>query len=407
MAHDVFISYSSKDRDTSDMICRYLEGQGVSCWVAPRDITPGQDWAEAIVDAIGGSKLMLLVFSSHANDSSQINREISIASEGNIPIVPFRIEDIQPSRRLKYYLSTPHWLDALPPPVEGHLEYLGRSIRRFIPVDEKEKKTPAPGRETSRHEPPVEKGEQKVSPQENTSQKAAFETGLPPAEQMPPRSGDQIPSFSAATEDPVRSQQVFPAVRRHPFSFDEEHEKASVSKTYQIIGLAAAACFFFLIAAFWTRITVRSSEQALVIFVWSFLNFLLYCAISWLVVYLAKTRPIFAPLCSLAAATTVLCLNNAYSLIGGMDDDFRVGIYLLTLPFMIVVAVGVLAKSPVLWLYGMLLSFSMIFFGVFAYRGVLRLLIPVAIVTLIATLYAAQRHRQNIVIKQSRKQDGR
>ncbi len=124
--------------------------------MAPRDIMPGQDWAEAIVDAIGSSKLMLLVFSSHANDSSQINREISVASEANIAIVPFRIEDIQPSKKLKYYLSTPHWLDALPPPVENHLGYLARSIKRFVPVDENQNKSEPPVPATSDRGSPLE-----------------------------------------------------------------------------------------------------------------------------------------------------------------------------------------------------------------------------------------------------------
>src|ERR1700755_2381842 len=133
MAHDIFISYSTKDKQTAEAVCAFLEKEAVRCWMAPRDISPGQDWAEAIVDAIGGSKLMLLIFSTNANNSSQINREISVASEENITVVPFRIEDVQPSRKLKYYLSTPHWLDALPPPPEEHFDYLAKSVLKFLP----------------------------------------------------------------------------------------------------------------------------------------------------------------------------------------------------------------------------------------------------------------------------------
>ena len=52
MAHDVFIRYSSIDKTAADIVCSILEQNGVSCWIAPRDITPGLDFAEAIIDGI-------------------------------------------------------------------------------------------------------------------------------------------------------------------------------------------------------------------------------------------------------------------------------------------------------------------------------------------------------------------
>jgi hypothetical protein len=57
MAHDVFISYSSKDKVVADAVCAGLEGRGIACWIAPRDLVPGVDWGAAIVDAISGSKV--------------------------------------------------------------------------------------------------------------------------------------------------------------------------------------------------------------------------------------------------------------------------------------------------------------------------------------------------------------
>ena len=59
MAHDVFISYSSKDKPTADAACAVLEAKGIRCWIAPRDITPGADWGEAIVDGINGARTIL------------------------------------------------------------------------------------------------------------------------------------------------------------------------------------------------------------------------------------------------------------------------------------------------------------------------------------------------------------
>ena len=52
MPHDVFISYSSKDKNVADAVCAVLERNGIRCWVAPRDVIPGIVWGTAIVGAI-------------------------------------------------------------------------------------------------------------------------------------------------------------------------------------------------------------------------------------------------------------------------------------------------------------------------------------------------------------------
>jgi hypothetical protein len=132
MAHDIFISYSTKDKPTADTICAALEANGIRCWIAPRDILPGSDWGEAIIDAIHACRIMVLVFSGHSNDSSQIKREIERAVNAGIPVVPFRIEDVLPSKTLEYFISTQHWLDALTPPLEQHLQYLAATMRAML-----------------------------------------------------------------------------------------------------------------------------------------------------------------------------------------------------------------------------------------------------------------------------------
>jgi hypothetical protein len=130
--HDVFISYSTEDKPTADAMCAKLEAQGFRCWIAPRDILPGQDWGEAIISAIAEARVMVLVFSSHANRSVHVPREAERAvSRGRI-IIPFRIEDMPPSKSMEYFLSSPHWLDALTPPLEKHLESLASTLRRLL-----------------------------------------------------------------------------------------------------------------------------------------------------------------------------------------------------------------------------------------------------------------------------------
>lgn len=130
--YDVFVSYSSLDRSTADAICSALERNGLRCWIAPRDITPGSEWGEAIVDGISQSRVMVLIFSAHSNRSPQVSREVERGVNKGLVIVPFRIDDISMSRSLEYFLSSCHWLDALTPPLEAHTQLLVRTILAIL-----------------------------------------------------------------------------------------------------------------------------------------------------------------------------------------------------------------------------------------------------------------------------------
>jgi hypothetical protein len=132
MAHEVFISHAHQDKTVADLVCAGLEAQGVSCWIAPRDIQVGADWGSAIVTAIRTCRAMVLVFSDHANASRHIPRELERAVDHEIPVIPFRIEDVQPRGALEYILSSVHWLDALTPPLEAHVDRLGPALRAII-----------------------------------------------------------------------------------------------------------------------------------------------------------------------------------------------------------------------------------------------------------------------------------
>jgi hypothetical protein len=132
MALDVFISYALADKLTADAACAALEAEGIRCWIAPRDVLPGMDYAEAIIEAIEKARGMLLIFSSNANRSNQVKREVERAVHHGLPIIPFRIEDVPPNRALEYFISAPHWLDALTPPLEQHLKHLASTIRMLL-----------------------------------------------------------------------------------------------------------------------------------------------------------------------------------------------------------------------------------------------------------------------------------
>ena len=132
MAHQVFISYSSKDREAADAVLQALETSGISCWIAPRDVTPGVEYAQEIVEAIEGAKFLLLILSESSNDSSQVIREVERAVSKKVPILPFRIEEIGLSKSMEYFVSSHHWFDASQKPLSQHLPKLVESLQKRL-----------------------------------------------------------------------------------------------------------------------------------------------------------------------------------------------------------------------------------------------------------------------------------
>jgi photosystem II stability/assembly factor-like uncharacterized protein len=132
MAHDVFISHSAKDKTIADAVCAMLESEGIRCWIAPRDVTPGLEWGKCIIDAIKQARVMLLVFTANANASPQIRREVERAVNHDVVILPFRVENVLPDESLEYFIGNVHWLDALTPPMEAHLKNLAKTIKVLL-----------------------------------------------------------------------------------------------------------------------------------------------------------------------------------------------------------------------------------------------------------------------------------
>jgi hypothetical protein len=120
----------------ADEVCKTLEANGLRCWIAPRDILPGQEWSAAIIDAISKTDVMVLIFSSDANKSPQIRREVERAVAKDVRVLPFRIENVVPGKSLEYFVSTSHWLDAYADPLEKNVEKLIETIRRLIETRE-------------------------------------------------------------------------------------------------------------------------------------------------------------------------------------------------------------------------------------------------------------------------------
>ena len=135
MAHDVFISYSHKDKAVADAICASLEQDGCRCWYAPRDIEPGAVWAASIIEAIQSTKVMVMIFTDFSNASNQVLREISTAVSCGVTLIPFRLTTNEPSDAMRYYLATVHWLDAMDEPLDNGIRQLSQRVRPLLNLD--------------------------------------------------------------------------------------------------------------------------------------------------------------------------------------------------------------------------------------------------------------------------------
>jgi hypothetical protein len=107
----VFISFASKDRAVAMTICEALEHRGIDCWISTRDILPGENFQTAIVRAIRAAKVMLLVFSNNSNNSEEIKKEVALAGQSRLVVIPVRVEDVTPNEAFAYEFATRQWID--------------------------------------------------------------------------------------------------------------------------------------------------------------------------------------------------------------------------------------------------------------------------------------------------------
>lgn len=114
MGHDVFISYSSRDKAIADAVTHILEQHGIRCWIAPRDVRAGVPYAREIMEGIRGCRVMVLVFTANANRSEHVGNEVDKAFNEGKTIIPFLVDKTPMSDELDYYLSRKHWLVAYP-----------------------------------------------------------------------------------------------------------------------------------------------------------------------------------------------------------------------------------------------------------------------------------------------------
>lgn len=130
---DVFISYEHQSKSIADNICAYLEAKGVRCWYAPRDVVG--PYADAIVNAIEQCKVFVLILNHNSSESVHVLNEVEMAykriMDGNLTLVPFKVDDGTLSKSMEYYVKRLHWIDAVSASLEQAIDQL---YKQLVPI---------------------------------------------------------------------------------------------------------------------------------------------------------------------------------------------------------------------------------------------------------------------------------
>ena len=105
MGAEVFISYSSLDRDRVMPVVESLRGNGISVWVDEGNIHAADLWSEQIVQAIADCRVMVVMLSQNSTDSHNVVKEVMLGSEQKKVLLPVYLEPADVPAKLQYQLA--------------------------------------------------------------------------------------------------------------------------------------------------------------------------------------------------------------------------------------------------------------------------------------------------------------
>ena len=175
--YSAFISYATEaDRETAFRIVEHLEAFGLKCWIAPRNVRAGKQYAGEIVRGIGTSRCFLLLLSQASNSSKFVRREVEQADRKDKPIYAVRIQEVDPSDDLQLFLSEIHWIDAWKGGLAAHIKPLGELLRKEERLAEGPSETKGEARTAKPEQPgvspvakPAPKSRKQAAPRHTTS----------------------------------------------------------------------------------------------------------------------------------------------------------------------------------------------------------------------------------------------
>jgi len=172
MTPEVFISYSSKNAEVANQVVDHLEQNGINCWIAPRNVAPGQEWVPAIQDALRASKVFVLIYTEQSNASRQVMNEVALAFNAEKIMVPLCLTDEKMNDELAYYLTRVHWLNATSVPMEESLEELLKYVEKSLGRSGEETVHPATAKSIG-DEAGSAQAEKNAAPAKETAKKAS------------------------------------------------------------------------------------------------------------------------------------------------------------------------------------------------------------------------------------------
>jgi len=101
----IFMSYARLDRAFASFLENELKRRGYALWRDMTDIMAGEDWQEAIRDAMDACSHFIILLSARSVDRPEVNRELGAALQSGKGIIPILLDDCEippPLRRFNY-----------------------------------------------------------------------------------------------------------------------------------------------------------------------------------------------------------------------------------------------------------------------------------------------------------------
>ena len=100
-AETIFVSYSSKDRPFALGLVKELQELGANVWIDQLGIGLGEDWDDAIEEALEKSETFMIILSPTSVESRNVKDEVNIAINSKKKLVPILIKQCELPMRLQ------------------------------------------------------------------------------------------------------------------------------------------------------------------------------------------------------------------------------------------------------------------------------------------------------------------
>lgn len=133
---DVFISFAEEDASVVKAICEVLEAKGIPCWIFRRNQVPGSLYLDAQMAALRNARVVVVGLSRNSVESTAVYDELELATKLRIPVIPFRIDGVEPTGRMKRLIGKLHWQDFTGQPLRKSCELLAKAVSENLGVPE-------------------------------------------------------------------------------------------------------------------------------------------------------------------------------------------------------------------------------------------------------------------------------